>query len=85
MQPLPRTSDALSTLRAMAESDPELMAALRAAPTRDDFIRIAGQHGVTIDPSDLGEPSDVEISDADLEGAAGGSHPKYGTFTDIGC
>lgn len=60
------------------------MAALRAAATREDVVRIAGQHDIELDPSDLDPAADPlieEVTGANLEAAAGGWHPKYGTFS----
>ena len=79
------TSDSLKRLWSLAEADDELTAALRAADTREDVVRIAGQHGIELDASELGTDvllSDADLDDADLGSIAGGSHPKYGTFTE---
>ena len=78
-------SDSLEQLLSRAKEDDELMAALRGARTQDDVITIAKERGIEVDPAELraqAASSDVELSDADLEAAAGGWHPKYGTFTD---
>lgn len=79
------TSDSLQQLRRLAAADVDVMAAIRAATTDADIVRIARTHGIAIEASDLvplTQLPDVELSDDDLEAAAGGSHPKYGTFTD---
>ncbi len=82
------TTDELRRLADLAESDSELMTALRNADTREEVVLIAQQHGVRIEESDLiasAEPLDTELSDADLATAAGGGHhPKYSTF-DYAC
>ena len=81
------TSDSLRRLQSLAEADDELMTALRGATTWDEVVRIAAQHGIELEASELGtdpDLSDAELSDADLESAAGGVHPKYSTF-DYSC
>ncbi len=59
------------------------MAEIRNATTKDEVIRIASDRGITLEVTDL-EPelSDRLLTDGELEAAAGGWHPKYGTFTD---
>jgi predicted ribosomally synthesized peptide with nif11-like leader len=79
------TSDALQRLKNQAAEDEELRAALVAATSRDDVVRIAGQYGVELDGSEVDaeyELSGSDVDDADLDGVVGGWHPKYGTFTD---
>lgn len=71
--------DAVRRLWALAETDGELMAAMRAATSREDVVRIAAQHGIELDPS---EPLTAdEWSDAELDTAAGGWHAKTGTVS----
>lgn len=63
------------------------MTALRGATTREQVVSIAAQHGIDLEVSELivGTESPVaDLSDADLESAAGGWHPKYSTF-DYAC
>ena len=63
------TTDELRRLADLAESDSELMTALRNADTREEVVLIAQQHGVRIEESDLiasADPLDTELSDADF-------------------
>ena len=62
-----------SALRAAAADNAELRAELEAAQTGEDFVRVANAHGFTIDLADLPVAGEgEEVSDAELEGAAGG-------------
>ena len=78
-------SDSLRRLLSLAETDDQLMAALRAATTREDVVAIARRNGIELDVSHLRADAadlDVPVDDAELADTSGGSHPKYGTFSD---
>lgn len=79
------TTDALRQLQDLARTDDQVLAAVRAATTPDEVVLIAQQHGIDLDVSELAavtEVQDTELSDAELEEAAGGWHSKTGTFSD---
>ena len=79
---------ALQQLRDLALQDDVLRAELTAATSRDEVLRIATARGIELTEADLlamETATDVEVTDDDLEAAAGGTHPKYGTFTDYTC
>ena len=64
----------LEALRLACQEDQELAAALAAAETTAAWVRVANERGFAIEMVDL--PSEAggerELSDAELEGAAGG-------------
>lgn len=64
----------LEALRLASQKDQELAAALAAAATTQDWVRIANERGFVIEVADLpvDEGGERELSDAELEGAAGG-------------
>ncbi len=65
--------DQLEALRLASQEDQELHAALEAAETTEAWVLVANQHGFTIDMADMPlADADRELSDAELEGAAGG-------------
>ncbi len=80
------TGDSMKQLQELAAGNSEVLAALRAAATREAVVEIAADNGIELDGSELIEleQRDVELSDADLESSAGGGHPKYSTF-DYAC
>ena len=64
-------------LIARLASDSAFASALAAATTPADAQRIAAEHGFDVTPGELAEASaERELSDADLEGAAGGNPQK---------
>ena len=65
--------DQLEALRLASQEDQELHAALEAAETTEAWVLVANQKGFAIVVEDLpSEDADRELSDAELEGAAGG-------------
>ncbi len=65
--------DQLEALRLASQEDQELHAALEAAETTEAWVLVATQHGFAIDMADMPlADADRELSDAELEGAAGG-------------
>lgn len=64
----------LEALRLASQDDAELVAALAAAATTQDWVRVANERGFAVELADLpsAEEVDRELSDAELEGAAGG-------------
>ncbi len=64
--------NSLDDLIAMANSDEELMTALRSAATGEEGIRLADERGVHISLDDL-QVDDRELSDSDLEAVSGGT------------
>ncbi|MCX6433781.1 MAG: Nif11-like leader peptide family RiPP precursor [Actinobacteria bacterium] len=69
------SQDQLDALIARLASDPAFAAALGAATTPEDAQRIAAEHGFDVTPSELDAVSVDELSDAVLEGVAGGDRP----------
>ncbi|MEI8082604.1 MAG: Nif11-like leader peptide family natural product precursor [Actinomycetes bacterium] len=63
----------LSAFTAKVQEDPALQNALRAATSADQVVAIAADHGFTITTDDL-TPPDVDVSDAELQEAAGGEY-----------
>lgn len=67
------SQETLDALRAATADNEELRAALAAATTHEDFVRIANDHGFALVLADLTVADDEEeLSDAELEGASGG-------------
>ena len=65
------TEERLEALRAASADNEQLRAALAAAATDEDLVRIANEHGVALTVEDL--PSENrDLSDAELEGVTGG-------------
>lgn len=65
------TQDRLEALRAASADNEQLRSALADATMDEDLVRIANEYGVTITIEDL-QPSSRDLSDAELEGVAGG-------------
>jgi predicted ribosomally synthesized peptide with nif11-like leader len=67
-------SDAVSGLLDEAGRDPLLADALRQAPTVEDAVRVAAEHGIVVTAEQLQEVSAPgQLSDADLELVASGA------------
>lgn len=69
------SKEQLSALRTAAAENAELRSELEAAETGEDFVRVASAYGFEIALADLpaaGDADSEEVSDAELEGAAGG-------------
>jgi predicted ribosomally synthesized peptide with nif11-like leader len=68
------SKEKLEALRLASQEDQELAAALAAAATTEDWVRVANERGFEVEVADLPavEDADRELSDAELEGAAGG-------------
>ncbi len=63
----------LDAIRQASQNDPELHAALEAAGSVQEWVVIAKQRGFEVEVEDLPDAStEREISDAELEGVAGG-------------
>jgi predicted ribosomally synthesized peptide with nif11-like leader len=64
----------MEAVRRESKKDPEFAAALSAAASTQEWVRIANERGFELEVSDLPaeEGADRELSDAELEGAAGG-------------
>ena len=64
----------LQALRAASQEDAELNAALAAATTTQEWVAVANGRGFAVTLADLPaeEGTERELSDAELEGAAGG-------------
>lgn len=69
------TDDGLRKLAARAEQDEELAAALAGAATPEDFVRIAGEHGVTVRADEM--VTEIALTDAELENASGGTNAAW--------
>lgn len=52
--------------------DEEFKAAMMGATSVEDAVRIAGEHGIAATVEDFAPPEGVDVSDAELEQAAGG-------------
>ncbi len=68
------SKEKLEALRLASQEDQELAAALAAAVSVEDWVRVANERGFEVGVADLptAEDADRELSDAELEGAAGG-------------
>jgi len=68
------SKEQLQAVRLASQQDEQLAAALSAAVTVEDWVRVAGEHGFTVEVADLPQDDggERELSDAELEGAAGG-------------
>ncbi|MFN8125322.1 MAG: Nif11-like leader peptide family RiPP precursor [Candidatus Nanopelagicales bacterium] len=65
--------DQLEALHLASQEDQELHAALEAAETTEAWIVVANAKGFAVTVEDLpSSEADRELSDAELEGAAGG-------------
>ena len=63
----------LQALRAASQEDQELNAALAAAATAEEWVAVANERGFAVTIADLPDDgTERELSDAELEGAAGG-------------
>ncbi len=68
------SKEQLEAVRLASQQDDNLATALSAAVTVEDWVRVANEHGFAVEVADLpqGDGGERELSDAELEGAAGG-------------
>ncbi len=67
------SQEQLSSLRKATAENDELRAALEAAETSEDFVRVANDYGFEIVVEDIPQAGEgEELSDAELAGASGG-------------
>lgn len=68
------SAEKLEALRLESQQDPEFAAALSAAASVQEWVRIAKERGFDVEVTDLPseEGGERELSDAELEGASGG-------------
>lgn len=87
-------STAVKAMLEACRSDDELRGAVTSAATVQELVDIARAHGFEVDPADvlavqddLQADADRDVSDAELEGAAGGQALTRGFACDVtlGC
>ncbi len=68
------SGEELEAVRLASQQDPEFAAALSAAASTQEWLRIAAERGFAVQESDLPaeDGGDRELSDVELEGASGG-------------
>ncbi len=71
-------------LARLVEEDEDFVAALADVTSVDDLVRIAGEHGVQVDPDDV-VAAEGELSDAELDAASGGSYAMLVRASVMGC
>ncbi|TXH45204.1 MAG: Nif11-like leader peptide family natural product precursor [Actinobacteria bacterium] len=88
------SADGLRELLERAQADGALMVKLQAAETRSDVVAVARAQGLDVHLDDLRPEADeealeVELSDQELEGSAGGYYTipetAWGCATQAGC
>ena len=52
--------------------DEEFRTAIMGATSADDAVRIVGEHGIVLTPEDFSAPAGGELSESELDLAAGG-------------
>ncbi len=57
--------------------DEAFKAALMGSSSLDEMLRIAREHGIAATAEDFARPEGRPLSDAELEGVAGGLFPFY--------
>ena len=80
--------DQIDALVARLASDSGFAAALAAATSAQDALRIAAEHGFDVTPAELATATaEGELSDKELEAVAGGTDTTYRmpTFTCAPC
>lgn len=64
-------------LARLFSEDEEFKAALMSVSSLDEMVRIAREHGIAATAEDFARPEGRPLSDAELEGVAGGVLPFY--------
>ncbi|MDP4013955.1 MAG: Nif11-like leader peptide family RiPP precursor [Candidatus Nanopelagicales bacterium] len=75
-------TDQIAALMDAAASDEALKAKLTAAKSIDEIVAVAAANGFTLTSDDVVAALDAEreVSDAELEGAAGGAKSGLGAY-----